>query len=101
MQVGCFVPADSVKMHVVDAIHTRMGASDDISRGRSTFLEVCFLNLWPLRLTQSNKISQVLSAIQLVFLSSRPHLLCSHLSAQQILICCWICREQQALGSAA
>ncbi len=28
-------------MHVVDAIHTRMGASDDISRGRSTFLEVC------------------------------------------------------------
>lgn len=34
------MPADSVHMHVVDAIHTRMGASDDISRGRSTFLEV-------------------------------------------------------------
>ncbi|KAK6936464.1 DNA mismatch repair protein MutS-like, N-terminal [Dillenia turbinata] len=38
-QVGCFVPASAAKLHVLDGIHTRMGASDSIQRGRSTFLE--------------------------------------------------------------
>ncbi|KAL3524262.1 hypothetical protein ACH5RR_017096 [Cinchona calisaya] len=38
-QVGSFVPALSAKLHVVDNIYTRMGASDSIQRGRSTFLE--------------------------------------------------------------
>ncbi|CAL9226817.1 unnamed protein product [Arabidopsis halleri] len=38
-QVGSFVPASSVKMHVLDGVFTRMGASDSIQHGRSTFLE--------------------------------------------------------------
>ncbi|KAI3815810.1 hypothetical protein L1987_15492 [Smallanthus sonchifolius] len=38
-QVGSFVPALSTKLHVLDGIYTRMGASDSIQQGRSTFLE--------------------------------------------------------------
>lgn len=38
-QVGSFVPASSAKLHVLDGIYTRMGASDNIQHGRSTFLE--------------------------------------------------------------
>lgn len=40
VQVGSLVPADSAKMHVLDAVHTRMGASDNLAMGSSTFLEV-------------------------------------------------------------
>ncbi len=36
-QVGSHVPAEAVEMSVFDSIHTRMGASDDILRGQSTF----------------------------------------------------------------
>lgn len=38
-QVGSYVPATSAKLHVLDGVHTRMGASDNIQQGRSTFLE--------------------------------------------------------------
>ncbi|CAO1943543.1 unnamed protein product [Urochloa humidicola] len=38
-QVGSFVPATSVMLHVVDGIYTRMGASDSIQQGTSTFHE--------------------------------------------------------------
>jgi DNA mismatch repair protein MutS len=37
-QAGSFVPADSVRMGVLDRVFTRIGAGDDLSRGRSTFL---------------------------------------------------------------
>ena len=37
-QMGCFVPADNVRMGVVDKIFTRVGASDNISMGESTFM---------------------------------------------------------------
>ena len=37
-QMGCFVPAESVRMGVVDKIFTRVGASDNISMGESTFM---------------------------------------------------------------
>jgi DNA mismatch repair protein MutS len=37
-QIGCFVPADSAKIGIVDRIFTRVGAQDDITRGESTFL---------------------------------------------------------------
>ena len=37
-QVGSFVPAASARVGVVDKIFTRIGASDDLSRGVSTFL---------------------------------------------------------------
>lgn len=37
-QIGCFVPADSATIGVVDKIFTRVGASDNISMGESTFM---------------------------------------------------------------
>lgn len=37
-QIGCYVPAKSFKLSLVDRIFTRVGASDDLSRGRSTFM---------------------------------------------------------------
>lgn len=37
-QMGSFVPAESVKMGVIDKIFTRVGASDNISMGESTFM---------------------------------------------------------------
>ena len=37
-QIGSFVPADAVRMGVVDKIFTRVGASDNISMGESTFM---------------------------------------------------------------
>ncbi len=37
-QAGSFVPADSAKIGVVDRIFTRVGASDDLARGESTFM---------------------------------------------------------------
>ncbi|XP_064107017.1 DNA mismatch repair protein Msh3-like [Macrobrachium nipponense] len=37
-QIGSYVPADSVKMSILDAIYTRMGAADEIYSGRSTFM---------------------------------------------------------------
>jgi len=36
--VGCYVPADSAKIGIVDRIFTRIGASDDLASGRSTFM---------------------------------------------------------------
>lgn len=37
-QLGCFVPAASAHIGVVDKIFTRVGASDDLSMGQSTFM---------------------------------------------------------------
>ena len=37
-QIGCYVPAKSMELSLVDRIFTRVGASDDLSRGRSTFM---------------------------------------------------------------
>ncbi|MBQ8917283.1 MAG: DNA mismatch repair protein MutS, partial [Oscillospiraceae bacterium] len=37
-QIGCFVPAKSAHIGVVDGIYTRVGASDDLSAGQSTFM---------------------------------------------------------------
>ena len=37
-QIGCFVPADSARIGLVDRIFTRVGASDDLASGQSTFM---------------------------------------------------------------
>ena len=36
--IGCYVPADSANIGMVDRIFTRIGASDDLASGRSTFM---------------------------------------------------------------
>ena len=37
-QIGCFVPAASVKLGITDKIFTRVGASDNLTSGESTFM---------------------------------------------------------------
>lgn len=37
-QMGCFVPAARARIGVVDKVYTRVGASDDLSSGKSTFM---------------------------------------------------------------
>lgn len=37
-QMGCFVPAKSAHIGIVDGVYTRVGASDDLSAGQSTFM---------------------------------------------------------------
>ena len=37
-QMGCFVPAASMRFGLVDRVYTRIGASDNVARGRSTFM---------------------------------------------------------------
>jgi DNA mismatch repair protein MutS len=37
-QMGCFVPAERMRLGLADRIYTRIGASDNVARGRSTFM---------------------------------------------------------------
>ena len=37
-QIGCFVPADFAKLGIVDKVFTRVGASDNLAQGESTFM---------------------------------------------------------------
>jgi DNA mismatch repair protein MutS len=37
-QTGCYVPADAAHIGVVDRLFSRVGAADDLARGRSTFM---------------------------------------------------------------
>src|SRR6202044_2289755 len=37
-QMGSFVPADSAALGIVDRVFTRIGAADNLARGRSTFM---------------------------------------------------------------
>ncbi len=47
-QIGSFVPAKSARIGIVDAIFTRVGASDDLATGQSTFM------------VEMNEVSQIL-----------------------------------------
>ncbi len=58
-QIGCFVPAQSAKIGLVDKIFTRVGASDNISAGESTFM---------VEMTESASILNNLSPRSLVLL---------------------------------
>jgi DNA mismatch repair protein MutS len=37
-QIGCFVPAEEINLNLLDRIFTRVGASDNLSKGESTFM---------------------------------------------------------------
>ncbi|HVJ51466.1 MAG TPA: DNA mismatch repair protein MutS [Aliidongia sp.] len=37
-QIGAYVPADAARIGVVDRLYSRVGAADDLARGRSTFM---------------------------------------------------------------
>ncbi|MBQ5331186.1 MAG: DNA mismatch repair protein MutS [Oscillospiraceae bacterium] len=49
-QMGCFVPAESARISVTDRIFTRVGASDDLTSGQSTFM------------VEMNEVSQILKS---------------------------------------
>lgn len=58
-QVGSFVPASEVTLGIHDAVQTRMGASDEIGRGKSTFM---------VELSETSDILRTLSPRTLVIL---------------------------------
>ncbi|TFK42973.1 muts domain V-domain-containing protein [Crucibulum laeve] len=58
-QIGSYVPAKRLKMGLLDSIFTRMGASDDLARGRSTFM---------VEMTETSEILHAASTRSLVIL---------------------------------
>ncbi|GAA6006379.1 mismatch repair protein MSH3 [Rhodotorula paludigena] len=58
-QMGSFVPADSCTTSLFDGIYTRMGAADDVARGRSTFM---------VELSEASEILRLATARSLIIL---------------------------------
>ncbi len=56
---GCFVPAERMRLGLVDRIYTRIGASDNVARGRSTFM---------VEMTETSAILNTATARSLVLL---------------------------------
>ncbi|KZS90218.1 hypothetical protein SISNIDRAFT_457723 [Sistotremastrum niveocremeum HHB9708] len=55
-QIGSYVPAESARLGILDSVLTRIGASDDIARGKSTFMVEISETADILRLATSNSL---------------------------------------------
>ncbi len=55
-QIGCFVPADSCDLMLFDSIFTRIGASDDLVSGQSTFMVEMVETNFALRHSNQNSL---------------------------------------------
>ncbi len=86
--VGCFVPADSARIGIVDRIFTRIGASDDLASGRSTFM---------VEMTETANILNNASEKSLVLLDEIGR----GTSTYDGLSLAWACAEYLALNSKA
>ncbi len=61
-QIGCFVPAEKAEIPVFDRIFTRIGASDDLSKGLSTFM-VEMMEIATILLNATNKSLLIIDEI--------------------------------------
>jgi DNA mismatch repair protein MutS len=86
--VGCYVPADSAKIGIVDRIFTRIGASDDLASGRSTFM---------VEMTETANILHNATAKSLVLLDEIGR----GTSTYDGLSLAWACAEMLALKTKA
>ena len=72
-QMGCCVPASSCRLSVADRIFTRLGASDRIMAGESTFMVECsetasILQVWLLRVYLSHTRDAHTKTLQMLYL---------------------------------
>jgi len=86
--VGCYVPADSANIGIVDRIFTRIGASDDLASGRSTFM---------VEMTETANILHNATAKSLVLLDEIGR----GTSTYDGLSLAWACAEMLALKTKA
>ena len=85
---GCFVPADSAEIGNIDRIFTRIGASDDLASGRSTFM---------VEMTETANILHNATANSLVLLDEIGR----GTSTYDGLSLAWACAEHLALKTKA
>ena len=85
---GCFVPADSAEIGIIDRIFTRIGASDDLASGRSTFM---------VEMTETANILHNATANSLVLLDEIGR----GTSTYDGLSLAWACAEHLALKTKA